>query len=258
MPETTSAYRAPALEKGLQILQTLANARIPLTLKEIANRMERTPNELFRMLSVLEREAYVHRDELSGRYRLGLRLYALAMAVSPYDEIRRTVAEAMREFVAATDEGCHVSVLDDGKLVVLAEEAGPSPVRLSVPAGSVHDPRNTLSGRLLLQECLPEERERHLSRAAVHFADSNVVTWKMLTSKKTHPVMEARNIRLAGVLDCAVLVPIPGTSGCVVACSVLEKLASTKIQKIRDSLAGIYLDISNGNVSEIKGRDELD
>ncbi|MFX3701694.1 helix-turn-helix domain-containing protein, partial [Streptococcus suis] len=46
-------YRAPALEKGLDILELLAQQDEPLTKKQIAESLDRSINEIFRMLSVL-------------------------------------------------------------------------------------------------------------------------------------------------------------------------------------------------------------
>jgi hypothetical protein len=50
-------YSAPALEKGLDVIELLAAEQHGLTLQEIARRLERTATELFRMLDVLVRRA---------------------------------------------------------------------------------------------------------------------------------------------------------------------------------------------------------
>src|SRR5690606_2605919 len=46
-------YSAPALEKGLDVLELLAAEAHGLNLQEIARRLDRSPNELFRMLDVM-------------------------------------------------------------------------------------------------------------------------------------------------------------------------------------------------------------
>ena len=48
-------YRAPALDKGLDILELLAAVESGLTQAEIAKRLDRSPNELYRMLDRLQR-----------------------------------------------------------------------------------------------------------------------------------------------------------------------------------------------------------
>jgi DNA-binding IclR family transcriptional regulator len=47
-------YAAPALEKGLDVLELLASVSEALTHSEIARRLGRTINEVFRMLVCLE------------------------------------------------------------------------------------------------------------------------------------------------------------------------------------------------------------
>ncbi|MEK6211749.1 MAG: helix-turn-helix domain-containing protein [Pseudomonadota bacterium] len=70
-------YSAPALEKGLDMLELLAAEPQGRNLQEIARRLERTPNELFRMLDVLVRRGYLARQPDSA-YVLTLRLFELA------------------------------------------------------------------------------------------------------------------------------------------------------------------------------------
>lgn len=70
-------YSAPALEKGLDVLELLAAEPHGLNLQEIARRLKRTSNELFRMLDVLVRRGYRVRQPDSA-YVLTLRLFELA------------------------------------------------------------------------------------------------------------------------------------------------------------------------------------
>ena len=52
-------YSAPALEKGLDILELLSRRSQSLTLSQIAAALGRSVNELFRMVQVLEARGYV-------------------------------------------------------------------------------------------------------------------------------------------------------------------------------------------------------
>jgi DNA-binding IclR family transcriptional regulator len=57
-----SGYFAPALEKGLDVLEALAVARTPQTLAQLARTLNRTSSELFRMIDALEKRFYIIRD----------------------------------------------------------------------------------------------------------------------------------------------------------------------------------------------------
>ncbi len=54
-------YRAPALDKGLDILELLAEEEAGLTQAEIAKRLDRGASEFYRMLDRLVKRGYVSR-----------------------------------------------------------------------------------------------------------------------------------------------------------------------------------------------------
>src|SRR4051794_5824944 len=57
--DKTSRYRAPALEKGLDVIELLAAEKRPLNLSAISQRLGRSSGELFRMLQVLEYKGFI-------------------------------------------------------------------------------------------------------------------------------------------------------------------------------------------------------
>src|SRR5690606_7969001 len=67
-------YRAPALDKGLDIIELLAGTAEGLSQAEIAKALDRTPNEIYRMLDRLVRRAYVRRTP-GDRYEITLKLF---------------------------------------------------------------------------------------------------------------------------------------------------------------------------------------
>ena len=65
------SYAAPALEKGLDILELLAEVGEPLSTREIAERLARSKSEIFRMVFVLQQRGYLARE--AGTDRLDCR-----------------------------------------------------------------------------------------------------------------------------------------------------------------------------------------
>jgi DNA-binding IclR family transcriptional regulator len=76
-------YKAPALDKRLDILEFLASARLPLSQLEVAQGLGRTSGEIYRMLMCLAERGYVIREAESGKFRLTLRLYELGHKQNP-------------------------------------------------------------------------------------------------------------------------------------------------------------------------------
>jgi len=108
--DAVDRYRAPALDKGLDILELLAATEEGLSQAEIAKALDRTPNEIYRMLDRLVRRHYVARSH-GDRYELTLKLFALAHQHAP---MRRLVSQAMpelRTFARQAEQACHVADL---------------------------------------------------------------------------------------------------------------------------------------------------
>src|SRR5450759_4631757 len=80
-------YRAPALDKGLDILELLAAQPQGLTRVEIVKEMDRSANEIYRMLERLVVRQYVMRNASGDRYALSLKLFALAHMHPPLSRL---------------------------------------------------------------------------------------------------------------------------------------------------------------------------
>jgi len=86
----TSRYRAPALEKGLDVIELLAAEKSPLNLSAISQRLGRSSGELFRMLQVLEFKGFITTSDSGAGYVLTNKLFALAMAQAPVRSLVET------------------------------------------------------------------------------------------------------------------------------------------------------------------------
>jgi DNA-binding IclR family transcriptional regulator len=141
-------YAAPALDKGLDIVELLCSTTQPLTQKEIAQSLGRTVGEIYRMLACLVERKYValHGDS----YYITMKLFELAHRNPP---TQRLIVEArpMMQYLASTlDQSCHLTVYGQGMQVVIAKEDMPSAMGFSVRVGSELDLLVSASGRVLL------------------------------------------------------------------------------------------------------------
>src|SRR3546814_18592847 len=73
-PAKATTYAAPALEKGLDILELLSSVSRPMGLSDISQAVGRSKNEIFRMLHVLEKRHYIERAQGNDLYTLTNRL----------------------------------------------------------------------------------------------------------------------------------------------------------------------------------------
>lgn len=211
MPKTPN-YAVPALEKGLDVLETLAAAVVPQSLAELAVRLDRSSSELFRMLNCLERRAYITRDALSGKYALTLKMYTLAHAHSVTEKLLQAARAPMQDLTERCRESCHLSVLDLAQLVVVFQQESPERVRVSIEVGAVFDPAATASGRLLLAHLPDDARSAMLAQSPTYRALAGKALAAFdatLAEIRGTGLSTAESETIEGVRDVAVLVGAP-------------------------------------------------
>lgn len=126
-------YRAPALEKGLDVLELLASHGEPMTPSQMSGVLGRSVSELFRMIQVLEFRGYI--EQSPDGYRLTNRLFTLGMAQAPVKSLIDAALPVMRELALTTVQSCHLVVLSDEQIVVIARVEGPGDLGFSVRVG---------------------------------------------------------------------------------------------------------------------------
>ncbi|WP_407941002.1 IclR family transcriptional regulator [Ollibium composti] len=150
-------YRAPALDKGLDILELLASVDSGLTQAEIAKRLDRSPNEFYRMLDRLVKRGYVTRPD-GDRYSLTLKLFGLAQLHAPVRRLVSYATSIMRELAETSWQANQLVVFDRGNAVVIAQQEAPHYWGISIRVGSHISLFDTGSGHVLLAFRSPEER----------------------------------------------------------------------------------------------------
>lgn len=161
--EGSDRYRAPALDKGLDILELLSEQSAGLTRGEIVKAMGRGPSEIYRMLERLVARDYVVRSPGGDRYALSMKLFVLANRHPP---IRRLVAQAqpqMDAFARQTRQSCHLVVPDRGAAIVVAQASPMDTWEFRVRVGARLGLLDTGSGQTLLAFQNPTRREETLA-----------------------------------------------------------------------------------------------
>jgi DNA-binding IclR family transcriptional regulator len=208
-------YRAPALDKGLDILELLAGTDEGLSQAEIAKALERTPNEIYRMLDRLVRRAYVRRT-VGDRYEITLKLFELAHARPPMHRLVSQAMPVLRRFAREAEQACHLVVYDRNILVVIAQVDSPGYWNVSIRVGSRISMVNTGSGHVFLAFASSEERAMMLDEPGAR------------TREKLSPQLSSRlkvvkaqgfetmpSLQVSGVTNLSV--PVFGPLGTVIA-----------------------------------------
>ncbi|MDO5614338.1 MAG: IclR family transcriptional regulator [Paracoccus sp. (in: a-proteobacteria)] len=143
-------YRAPALDKGLDILEVLADQARGLTRAEIVKELGLSASQIYRMLERLVARGYVSRDEGGDRYALTMKLFQLSTRHPP---LRRLVAQAqplMDEFARNIRQSCHLVVPDQGVGNIAAQASPNGHWEFRARIGGILDLFGTGSGLTIL------------------------------------------------------------------------------------------------------------
>jgi DNA-binding IclR family transcriptional regulator len=206
-------YPAPALEKGLDILEHLSMTGAPQSQAEIAQALGRSPNELYRMFTCLEERRYLVRDPQQGKYRLSLKLYHLGHTHSHIEFLRNAALAPMKRLAETTQQSCHLSIIHEDSLMAVMRVRSPLPVALSIEEGSYLPLLRTTSGKLLLAFTDERERQDILGRSE-RFRGMSHKRRKdfcaLLKKIQSQGFYIAQSELMAGVTDISVLVGRPG------------------------------------------------
>ncbi|MCT8000732.1 IclR family transcriptional regulator [Sphingomonas sanguinis] len=150
-------YRAPALEKGLDILELLSAEENPLTMSAIVNRLGRSTGELFRMIQVLEHRGYVTQGP--DGYVMTSRLFHLGLKRPPVRSLMEQALPPMRLLADRIGQSCYLAIPSGSCSSVIARMEADTVVGVSVRVGYRRAMHETPSG-ILLYAFQPEATRR--------------------------------------------------------------------------------------------------
>lgn len=168
-------YTAPALEKGLDILELLAARGAPLTMSQMATELSRSVGELFRMIEALIRRGYIAPAESGEGFELTNKLFALGLARAPARSLLEHALPEMRKLTRTIGQSCHLAVASDEQMVVIARIEAPGNEGYSVRVGNRRPLVASTSGLVLYAFQPPGVRAEWRKRLAATVSSK---TWK--------------------------------------------------------------------------------
>ncbi|MEN6543844.1 IclR family transcriptional regulator [Parvibaculum sp.] len=203
-----SRYSAPALEKGLDILEFLSERARPYSLAQLAEEIGRTKGEIFRMLAVLEARGYVEREADTDHYQVTDRLLRIGLRRPKYRALTDIARSVMDRFAAETRYPCHLAIASDEQIVVIARAESPDLVGVTVRVGYRQPLLETGSGRCILAFMGEQQREDVLSlmkRGGVKVNRAALDAERERIRKKGGIVEESRIMEGVWDISCPIL-----------------------------------------------------
>ena len=218
------AYSAPALEKGLEILELLAEAQTPLSTRLIAEKLGRSKGEIFRMVFVLVERGYLTRDATTDELTLSNRLFDLGIRTPRSRQLIEVAAPAMERLSERTGQSANLVVLNKGETVVIATTSGSADISFTLRLGYRRAALDATSGQIIIAFQDAERRERLIAECKVPGpkALSGAKLMRHLDEITERGYLMAESHDVVGVTDIGV--PILGRHGRAVAAIVIPHL----------------------------------
>lgn len=128
---------------------------------ELARALGISTSTVHRLLTTLEAEHLIEKDQRSGKYRLGLAVYDLAAAVAPGFDLSEALLPPMTILRNRTGETVQVAVLDGRQVVYIERLDSPHTLRFFVEKqGRRNWAHCTSTGKVLLAFLPATDRKR--------------------------------------------------------------------------------------------------
>lgn len=230
-------YSAPALEKGLDVLELLAARGTPLTMSQIASELGRSVSELFRMVDALVHRGYVAQSESGDGFELTNKLFALGVARAPTKSLLEDALPEMRKLSRAIGQSCHLAVVSAEQMVVVARIESPGNQGFSVRVGYRRPLIDSTSG-LVLYAFQPDEiRAEWRARLAPAVSQK---AWKSFDERaalaRTQKYVKADSDVTRHIVDLSA--PVMGAEG-VVAALTCPYIETPMAIPVKDTIAAI-------------------
>ena len=148
-----------ALDKGLRILEEIAETPAGVTAQEMAERIGIHKTNVYHYLNALESRRYIRRD-VAGRFHLAHRVLELGAHLLQQIPLRDAAHEHLLRLSRQTAKTIHLCVLEECEVLYIDKIEGPHTLPMRSRVGTRVPAHCTASGKVLLAYLPAVERER--------------------------------------------------------------------------------------------------
>ncbi|MEY4934753.1 MAG: hypothetical protein RIS64_1112 [Bacteroidota bacterium] len=171
-----AAYSAPALDKGLDILEALCQCENGLTQQEIATRLGRNLGEIYRMLTSLVRRNYV--ANIGNVYTITTKLFQMSHFHPPTYRLLTEALPIMEELSRSVSFPSDLRVYSNGVQTVIASIQPPDGLGFMTRVGSEIAVAPSASGLVLVAFQDPAITELRIRESFLNASVTTIYSFK--------------------------------------------------------------------------------
>lgn len=233
-----------SVDKALLALQRLGDAGSQgLPLSRLAADLGLHKASLHRTLSALRHRDFVEQDEISGAYRLGPNILALADAYLRDGSLRGLLHDPLRTLSATVSELCHLGTLSGNEIVYVDKVEPQRAIRVWSEIGRRSPALTTALGRAILSQSFVD-----FDSFAASYPDeivartpftrrSTALLWEELTAARVRGFAMEDQENEAGITCIAVAIMRGGIAMAAISITALhERMAPDRMVALVDTL----------------------
>jgi DNA-binding IclR family transcriptional regulator len=167
MPRTELAPKTqsvPSLHRALAIFEFLSSSKSGMTLQELVHATALPRSSVHCLLLTLQRQGYVHHNDRTSRYMLGLKFFSLANAALSGVKLREQAAPFLVNVLRKTGLTTHLAIREQHEIVLIAKYETPGMFRLATWLGKRMEAHCTGLGKAMLAH-MPEAQLEEMLRS---------------------------------------------------------------------------------------------
>ena len=147
---TVNRYDVPGLTRGLDLLESLSEDRMPATVADLTRRLALPRSSVFRLLRTLEDKGYVQVDPTGKTFVLGPRVLRLGYQFLASRDVVQAARSDVEALARATGISAHLVVRDGRDIVYVLHALGSSSFVSNLGVGDRLPAHATPTGQFLL------------------------------------------------------------------------------------------------------------
>ncbi len=246
-----STAGAQSVERAIGLLKTFTDGRPEWGLNELAEANGLNRTTAYRLLTTLESEGLLTRNEDSRRYRLGPELIALGGCAMRSHDLRTAARPFIQALAEDTGEAATLEILSGNQVIVLDETSGSHLIAMSQDVGTRLPAHATSTGKVLLafaQDAIVESTlAGPLARRTEHTVVDSDVLQRQLSTIRQHGYSVAVDELELGFV--AIAAPVRDQGGEVIAAVSIGgpsmRLNSSRIDEVSPMVVSVAEHISS-------------
>ncbi|NLY35783.1 MAG: IclR family transcriptional regulator [Tissierellia bacterium] len=159
--EVKSKKTIKSVEKAFALIDYLAQTQEDQGVTEISSAMQTGVSATYHMLNTLKEAGIIEQNSLTKKYRLGLKLWQIGMLAYRQNQLASAMKPFLRKLMLETGETANLTVLDNNKIVYIAQEESDHLLKMFTKIGASAPLHCTGAGKVLLAY-LPEYKQKQI------------------------------------------------------------------------------------------------